>query len=205
MSLVDETGEHLVADVAPMSTNAIEASALDAINVFAPGVAGRAVPLNVEHLVDYALPQQDIHFVPVSDDELPEMWAFAQCDGAAGDEIEVLVKKTEWDNLFEGGRRSHHARGTFMHELGHAILHVNAIRRRRAMGLGLPRQIRPRELKPYKNAEWQAWCFAGCMLAPRASIVAAGTLSVSALSDIFMTSTQLLALHLKRLGLVGRR
>lgn len=205
MSLVDETGEHLVADVAPMSTSAIEAAALDAMNVLAPGTVGRAVPLNVEHLVDYTLPQRGVHFVPVSDDELREMWAFAQCDGTAGDEIEVLVKKTEWDNLFEGGRRSHHARGTFMHELGHAILHVDAIRRRRAMGLGLPRQIRPSELKSYNNAEWQAWCFAGCMLAPRSSIIAAGTLSVSALSDIFMTSTQLLALHLKRLGLVERR
>lgn len=205
MSLIDETGEHLVAVVAPMSKSAIEATANDALNRLAPGTARRAVPLNVEQLVDYILPQQGIHFVPVSDDELPVMWAFAQCDGSADDEIEVLVKKTEWDNLFAGGRRSHHARGTFMHELGHAILHVNAIRRRRAVGLGLPRQFRPSELKPYMNAEWQAWCFAGCMLAPRASIVAAGTLSVSELSDIFMTSTQLLALHLKRLGLVGRR
>lgn len=204
MSLIDEDDEHLVTQVAAMSTSQIEHAALEVLKVVAPDVVGRPVPLDVARLVDYELPKRGVHFVPVSDDELPDMWAFAQCDGEVGDEIEVLVQNTEWDNLFTGGRRSHHARGTFMHELGHAILHVRAIRKRRSMGLGMPRKMPSSSVKAYRNAEWQAYCYAGCMLAPRASIIAAGTTNVSDLSQIFMTSPQLMDLHLKRLK-IGRR
>lgn len=205
MSLIAEHEEHLVAHVAPLATRDIEVIAQRELQAIAPEVVGRAVPLDVAKLVDYVLPKRGIHFVPVSDAELPEMWAFAQCDGNVGDPVEVLVKKTEWDNLFDGGRTSHHARGTFMHEFGHAILHVNAIRRHRAMGLGLPRQLKPSQMKAYRNAEWQAWMLAGCMLASRSSIAAARTLSATALSEIFKMSPQFMQNHLKRLGLGGGR
>lgn len=118
------------------------------------------------------------------------MYAFAQSDGDEGDDIEVLVQESEWDSLHAGGTLAHHARGTFMHEFGHCILHVPQIRRLRALGLGLPRQMRPREIKTYCNAEWQAWAFAGCMLAPRASILAAG-----------LHHVELIAATFKRLGI----
>jgi Zn-dependent peptidase ImmA (M78 family) len=106
--------------------------------------------------------------------------------------------------LHAGGRKAHHARGTVAHELGHVYLHVNQIRARIALGRGLPRQVDVREVKTYDNAEWQAWAFAGCFLAPRASILAANTLDAAQLASIFATSEKLMKLHLRRLGLLER-
>lgn len=200
MSLTDETGGVLVMQVAPLSTKEIEARATRVLDALVPGFVGQAKPLDVIELVDHVLPQHRIHFVPIADHQLPDMWAFAQADGEPGDEIEVLVKNTEWQNLFRGGRGAHHARGTFMHELGHCILHVDQLRRRRALGLGLPRQRRVAEMKTFQSAEWQAWAMGGCLLAPRASIAVAPIKTVEALAYTFSTSVQLMQLHLMRLG-----
>lgn len=92
-----------------------------------------------------------------------------------------------------------------MHELGHAHLHVNQIRHRLRYGEGLPRQVRARDIKPYADAEWQAWTFAGCMLAPRAAILAEKIRTPEALSMKFHTSVVLMTNHLRRLGLLERK
>jgi hypothetical protein len=198
-----DTDDQVVTQVASKSLAQIEAAALDTLERLAPGFVGRAEPLDVANLVDYGLPKHGIHFVPVEDDELGDHWAYAQCDGDEGDDVEVLVQNTEWQNVHNGGRRAHHGRATFMHELGHVILHVPQIRRRRSRGLGMPRQMRVSQIKRYQNPEWQAYAFGGCMLAPRSSIIASGLRSVAALSITFATSEELMRLHLKRLGLLA--
>jgi hypothetical protein len=202
VSLVDDSDDHIVTQVAPLSMAQIEAIALETLEQNAPGVVGNAEPLDVASLVDYVLPKRGIHFAPVQDHHLGDNWAFAQCEGDEGDPVEILVRKSEWEKLFAGGRKAHHARGTFMHELGHAILHVPQIRQRRALGHGMPRQMRVSEIKWYRNAEWQAYAFGGCMLASRKSIEAAELRTVSALALTFNTSEDLMRLHLKRLGLL---
>jgi hypothetical protein len=202
VSLIDETGEFVVSQVAPRSTSQIEEQAYGLLREVAPLVLEGAA-LDVAELVDHQLQNIGIHFSPIHDVLLPNAWALAQHDGEPFDDIEVLVRSSEWHRLFAGGRNAHHARGTFMHELGHAILHVNQIRRRLSIGGGLPRQLPEHQLKAYVNAEWQAWCFAGCMLAPRSAILAHDIRTPEALALAFNTSTQLMQLHLKRLGLLN--
>lgn len=201
MSLIDETGDYVVSQVAPMSTAQIEEHANGMLRDIAPRTL-TGEPLDVVGLVDHQLQNLGIHFGPVHDHLLPNAYAAAKHDGDPFDDVEVIVRSTEWHNLFAGGRGAHHARGTFMHELGHAVLHVNQIRRRIAIGGGLPRQLPESQLKPYVNAEWQAWCFAGCMLAPRSAILLQDIRTPEALAFAFKTSTQLMRLHMKRLGLL---
>jgi hypothetical protein len=204
MSLIDETDGYVVTAVVARSMAKIEQIAHQRLHELVPDFVGRPRPIDLSCLVDYVLPRHGIHFVPVDDDVLPGIWAFAQPKGDVGDEIEVLIQESEWTALHSCGRKAHHARGTVAHELGHAYLHVDQIRRRIALGLGLPRQVDARKLKSYDNAEWQAWAFAGCFLAPRASIAAAGTLDADELASIFMTSPRIMTLHLRRLGLLAR-
>jgi Zn-dependent peptidase ImmA (M78 family) len=204
MSLIDDTNDYVVTVVAGRSMADIEHTAHQRLRELVPDAVGQPRPSDLSQLVDYALPRKGIHFVPVSDSELPGVWAFAQPTGDVDDEIEVLIQESEWNALHAGGRKAHHARGTVAHELGHVYLHVRQIRARIALGRGLPRQVDVRNVKSYDNAEWQAWAFAGCFLAPRASILAAHTLDAARLASIFATSEQLMKLHLRRLGLVKR-
>ena len=183
-----------VVPVAPLSTTAIEQIAARELRRLAPGILGTATPVNLSHLVDYVLPEDGIHVSPVDDSELG-MWAIAQDHGERGDPIEVLVLESEWDKLHAGGRRAHHARGTIAHEIGHAVMHIDQRRRWRELG-GLPRA---RSVETYRDPEWQAWCFAGCFLAPRASIIAARTNSLTELAEIFQTSVELMTHHCRRL------
>lgn len=205
MSLIDDTDGYVVTVVAGRSMADIEHIAHQRLHGLVPEVVGQPLPIDLSQLVDYTLPSQGIHFLPVDDEELPGMWAFAQPTGEVGDDIEVLIRDSEWTRLHAGGRKAHHARGTVAHELGHVYLHVNQIRARIALGHGLPRQVDVREVKTYDNAEWQAWAFGGCFLAPRDSIIAANTLDAARLASIFATSESLMKLHLQRLGLLERR
>jgi Zn-dependent peptidase ImmA (M78 family) len=204
MSLIDETNGYVVTVVTGRSMAEIEQIAHQRLHGLVRDVVGQPLPVDLSRLVDYALPQERIHFVPVNDNELPGMWAFAQPTGDVDDDIEVLIQDSEWTALHAGGRKAHHARGTVAHELGHVYLHVKQIRARIALGHGLPRQVDVREVKTYDNAEWQAWAFGGCFLAPRPSIIAANTLDPARLASIFMTSEKLMKMHLQRLGLIER-
>ncbi len=155
MSLIDDTDGYVVTVVAGRSMADIEHIAHQRLHGLVPEVVGQPLPIDLSQLVDYTLPSQGIHFLPVDDEELPGMWAFAQPTGEVGDDIEVLIRDSEWTRLHAGGRKAHHARGTVAHELGHVYLHVNQIRARIALGHGLPRQVDVREVKTYDNAEWQ--------------------------------------------------
>lgn len=186
----------------PLKTIEIEGAANEVLRQVAPSHLRAPGPLDVCHLVDYELQKFGIHVSPVDDSDLPGAHAMALFRGNVGDDIDVIVSETEWDHLTAGGRRAHHARGSVAHEIGHAVLHVNVVRRRRALGLGLPRQAKIRDVPSFRNAEWQAWCFGTCLLAPRRTILMAGTLDVGELARIYHVSEGLMALHLKRLKLV---
>jgi hypothetical protein len=201
MSRLGANRQHMTRPVAAMRMDDIEARAYDVLDDIAPGFVGSVAALNVGRLIDYELPKRNIHFSPVDDAELTEAWALSQTDGRIDDPIEVLVRVTEWNEMFAtGSGRAHHARGTFAHESGHVFLHVHQFRRR-ARANALPRERLPQDVARFREPEWQAFAFGGCMLAPRPSIMSARTLSVKELAWIFDTSPDLMRLHLKRLGL----
>lgn len=212
MIYLDEADGHryveLVMRVPPLSTAAIEASAYAFLYDVAPEHLRFARPLNILHLIDYALPQlKAINFGPVEDAQLPDAYAKAIHGGAPGQPIDVLMRKSEWDALERGGPSSHHPRASVAHEIGHCVLHVPEIRRRRAQGLGLPRQLRSTDLETFENPEWQAWCFAGFLLAPRSMIMQIPTSlrSPGLLAEVFGCSPKLMAAHLRRVAKGGHR
>lgn len=73
----------------------------------------------------------------------------------------------------ENGVKRRKFRATQAHEIGHCHLHVQELRRTRAVmelrhdrrhaDLGLHKQ---EEMKVFRNPEWQAWRFAGALLMP---------------------------------------
>jgi Zn-dependent peptidase ImmA (M78 family) len=159
-------------------------------------------PLDVSTLVDYALPKIGIHFMPVKDSDLPDVYAFAEQYGEEDDDIEVLLRQSEWDALHAGGSRAHHARGTVVHEIGHCILHIPEMRRRHALGYGIPRRVPAHRVDRRQNCEWQAYAFGGCILAPRHAILRSKKTSPKKLAKIFDTSFHLMTMHLHRLDLL---
>ena len=123
-----------------------------------------------------------------------------------GDGItEILIEAVHYEELLAGGRQAHMARGTFLHEAGHAILHVPVMRRRIASNnsLLLNRRVRRDAIQAFRDPEWQAWALAGCIVAPRRTIVMAGTLDPRALATIYGMSVSFMRAHLRRLKLQG--
>lgn len=196
----DNQGDAHVLIVPPMSMSAIEVSANAVLKKIAPAHLNAAAPLDLQHLSDFELQRHGIFVQPIADEQLAGRYGETEYHGDPGDPINVFLTQTEWDDLYAGGRRAHHARGTLAHELGHVFEHVPKFRKRIAAGFGLPRRAQ-RTVRAYHCPEWQAWALGTCLLAPRSAIVKARTKNVAELAAIFETSTELMRLHLRRLNL----
>jgi hypothetical protein len=156
--------------------------------------------LDLAKWVDHDLATRGIHVAPVEAHTLGDAEALTIPDREPG--IEILVDESRWDELFERGRRAHRARATITHEVGHAVLHVPTIRRRKSTAFGehfLTRTSRD-SMKAYEDPEWQAWTFAGYLLAPRRIVAMLDDKSPANLSRTFGMSEDLARGHLRRLG-----
>lgn len=161
--------------------------------------------LDVVALID-KLATFGIFFYPASALELEDRLGATL---PVGEETQILLDSDLWEQLHEGGKRANMARATAIHELSHAVLHMQVLRRhlaKSADGVSLNR-VQRNALKPYEDPEWQAWALAGCILAPRARIVAALNAGESTVDDLalhFEVSPGLMQAHLKRLKLLQR-
>jgi len=187
-----------------LSTNRLERTATAALEVLCPEALQR--PLVLPYLLwrDTALQAFGIHVVPVSQGELgPDRHAATDPRDPGDGSVDILLEQSIFDDLELDGPEAFFARSTFVHEIAHVILHVPVLRRhatlRAQIGeLALARARRD-EVKAFRDPEWQAWTLAGCIIAPRAMLTAAGSLDLPVLSSTFGVSQKLLRSHLGRL------
>lgn len=189
-----------VIEVPPLSLREIERRAGEVRGLLA-ALAGTTNPaLPWAELVDRHLPRAGLLFYPASEAELRDCEAATDPSGDGA--IHILMRPELYESLTDAGPRGNRARATAAHELGHAVLHVPYIRKQRGLGRekALVRVARAR-LEAFRDPEWQAWAFAGCLLIPRASIQALGDCSPAEISRIHGVSAQFTAAHMARLKL----
>lgn len=152
-----------VPPVRPLGVSAIEELGRCFLEQLSPESLTKPQPLNVLHLVDIRLPSFGIHVCPASHEEIGNR--AGATDPKGNGEISILVSEEVWDALEQPPPKSHYAKTTVCHEIGHAVLHVPALRRRLLLEDALSR-VQRRTLRAYEDPEWQAWMFAGAVLMP---------------------------------------
>ena len=190
-----------VPPVNPLGVAAIEELGRCFLGQLAPEMLVTPQPLNVLGLVDTRLPKFGIHVCPASREEIGNR------DGAtdpSGDgEIAILVTEEVWEALESAAPKSHYARTTVCHEIGHAILHVPVLRRRLLLNNDVLARTQRSNLKPYEDPEWQAWAFAGTVLMPSVTLrmvqAECKLLTPEIVSDTFEVSAKMAQSHLRRL------
>lgn len=154
-----------VVPMPPLSKADIVRIAGVTLQEFEPEAVLRPRPVDVVRLVDHVLPAHNIDVYPATADELPGQEAHTQ---PFQRNPTVLIRQDQWAYLMRGGGSGLRARATVAHELGHVVLHVPVLRRRRDSPDGAMELTRvdPAKVKTYADPEWQAWCFAGAFLVP---------------------------------------
>jgi hypothetical protein len=194
MAAIEELGEGLRAELLPY----LDASGTDLEGALA---ADGPAALDVLYLVEHVLQRYGIDVYPASVLELGDREAATFPDSTG--RTTILIREDSWEQLMAGGRQANRARATVMHELAHAVLHVQVLRARARDGLpgtALNRVSR-RELKAFCDPEWQAWALAGAILLPRRSIesMLSRGLTEQDIADTFGVSASMLRSHIKRL------
>lgn len=181
----------------PTRTSSITALAHNALAVLQPEVLKSPRPVDLLPLIERVLPKHKIRIYPASTEELDDCWGSTDTTGT--DKINVLIDARLFEALYTGDRRHYHlARGTVAHELGHCVMHVEIMRRRRERGSRLMHRMNTNEFKIYEGSEWQAWAFAGAFLAPPGTIRLLETKTIEAAASLYETSTELMRRHLAR-------
>jgi hypothetical protein len=192
--------EEEVPPVNPLSVSVIEEVGRCFLEQLAPGTLLHPMPLDVLDLVDNILPNFGVHCYPATPAEIGNR--AGATDPRGDSEIIILVSESVWDALESDAPRSHYARTTVCHEIGHAILHVPLLRRRLLATDVLARTQRS-NLRPYLDPEWQAWAFAGAILMPSATLrmlqVRHGGLPASLVASTYHVSEQMAQSHLRKL------
>ncbi len=202
-------GKEQVLIMPPMSTAAIERKSIELLQKISPETLSSPKPLDILHLAEYVLPQIGIHVGPGSNAELVGCEAFTDPDGKDGNDINILLREDSWNQLLAGGRDANRVRATIAHEIGHAILHVPVIRGSLSTLLkgqtpfALTRSARE-NIPAYKDPEWQAWTMAGCLLAPRRTILMMADLPVEWMADVYEISPSMMESHLKKLKMTRK-
>lgn len=154
----------------PRSGAEIERDAQRIIKYFQPQALQSPVPFNIEGFFEWELEaltgvKNDYRLLP---------------DGIHGytdsESMESVISRDLMDdpyNLF-------FARSTISHEVGHAVIHVPEVRRKKAILTSIHNKnhgdltlYRESEIPLYCNPEWQAWRFAGAVLMPEKTITMA--------------------------------
>lgn len=186
-----------VVEVPPLSLRDVErrAAEIRGLLVSLTRAPGPALPW--DELVDRHLPRAGLLFYPASSAELEDREAATDPSGDGA--IHILMRSELYESLTDPGPGGNRARATAAHELGHAVLHVPYLRKQRGQSQPLTRVSRA-QLAPFRDPEWQAWAFAGCMLMPRASIqCTTGTLAE--IARVHGVSAQFAGAHFARLRL----
>lgn len=156
-------------------------------------------PLNLPLLVDERLQSLGIDVYPEGN-----KWDLPDPDVAAWtetlpDRTRIVVRQDIWDAFVEPPPRSHFARATLAHELGHALLHSPVIRRRRkANATELLARRSTTSMLTIEQPEWQAWCLAGCLAMPEAAVDRMPVRNEFTLSSQFAVSVDFARQHLAR-------
>ncbi|KFA91739.1 hypothetical protein Q664_20125 [Archangium violaceum Cb vi76] len=183
----------------PLNMATIESFGEAVLAEFFPEALKQPMPVDLLHLVDEVLPRYGIHVTPASAVEMGDNLGLTDPSGTLS--IDVLLLDDLWDQLLVGGPIANRARATVAHELGHCILHVPVIRKRRASPYGqhLLARVAREEVPAFKCAEWQAWALGGCILAPRRTINMVSNPTVAKLANIYQISISMMQQHLRRL------
>jgi len=189
-----------VPPVNPLSMAAIEELGRCFLGQLAPESLDAPQPLNVLELVETRLPEFGIHVYPASREEIGDRAGATDPNGNG--EITILLAEGVWDALVEPVPRSHYARSTACHEIGHAVLHVPVLRRKLLATEMLARTQRAK-LRAYEDPEWQAWAFAGAILMPSATLrileAERDDLTPGLVASTYEVSTEMAQSHLRRL------
>lgn len=119
------------------------------------------------------------------------------------DLVPIVLRKDQFDLLFGGGRMAYRVRSTVGHELCHALLHVPVMWDRMVADYQFSR-VRRGTLPAYRDPEWQAWCFAGCLLVPPKVLNEhCNGWTIQRVSDVFAVSTSLVRNHVGRMQRAG--
>lgn len=192
--------EEEVPPVRPTSVAALEELGRCFLAQLLPNTLERPQSLDVAQLSELILPRFKIHTIPASVEELGNR--AGATDPKGDSDINILINEEVWDDLLEPAPGCYFARSTICHEIGHAVLHVPALRRRVLMTNTLNR-VQRRQLKAYEDPEWQAWMFAGSILMPSTTLKMmignSGSLSISEVSEIYEVSEAMTRSHLRRL------
>jgi hypothetical protein len=193
-----------VPPVAPLSVAAIGELGRCFLEQLAPEVLILPQPLDVLDIAENRLQRFGIHVCPASREEIGDRDGATDPQGSG--EITILVSEEVWDALGENAPRSHYARSTVCHEIGHALIHVPVLRKRMLLSNVLAR-ARRRDLRAYNDPEWQAWAFAGAILMPTTTLSMLqhqhGQLSAELVSQTYAVSWAMAFKHLKRLKLLS--
>lgn len=192
-----------VPPVSPLGVAAIAELGRCFLEQLAPEVLKEPKRLDVLDLVDTRLPKFGIHVCPASREEIGNRDGATDPHGAG--EVTVLVSEEVWDALEVSGPKSYYARSTVCHEIGHAVIHVPALRRQLLVTSVLARSKRG-SLAAYNDPEWQAWAFSGAILMPSVTLLMLrarhGKLNVELVSETYEVSMQMAINHLKRVKLL---
>lgn len=179
------------------STREIIEAAKGFLSRVQPEMLARPMPLDHRALMS-ALECHGIFVTPVPDARLPgaEGETFPN-----GDHIEILLPETTYDTLEQGGPFQNRARATLAHEVGHAFLHIPALPRLEGKPIGF-RRVSPHQIPAYESSEWQAWAFAGALLAPPRTLLMLGSRTPATVARIYSISAEMAASHLRRLRML---
>ncbi|MDQ3221866.1 MAG: ImmA/IrrE family metallo-endopeptidase [Gemmatimonadota bacterium] len=186
--------------VPPARKAEIEELADSLLHRLCPANLQEPQPLDALALIDQ-LEHFGIHFMPGSFEEMGHRIGLAVPSGDGP--VNVLIREDQWESLLAGGRRANMSRATVAHELGHALIHVPFVRRKLKYpgGQNTLNRVSSMEIPAYLNSEWQAWMFAGALLAPRQALMKVLPLSVHRVAEVFEISMDLASRHVRRLDL----
>lgn len=149
----------------PRSKAQIEGLALSIIRAYQPGVLHNGESFDVERFFDCEL--EKMSGVAIDYQRLEDgIYGYTDSDTME------CVMSLDLANNAKAPHEKYFYRSTMAHETGHAILHVEDYRRKRAILRSLHKKnhelrvYREQEIILYRNPEWQAFRFAGALLMP---------------------------------------
>lgn len=179
------------------SSREIAGAAEAVLRNLAPWHLETGVALDLGSLVDHGLLEAGILVYPVAHEDLPS--SEAETRAGADGKIDILMREEFFDALFTRTSISNRARSTLAHEIGHAVLHADEVRkgRHRPDEFAMRRALRS-EIRTFEDSEWQAHMFAGALLIPRPVLRLANLTDVPALALQFEVSEAFVESHLRR-------
>ena len=186
----------------PRSNADIEAFALSILRRYQPEALAKPTPFDIERFFECELER----LTGVLPDYRPlPIGIFGYTDS---DEMESVISSELMDDAYQ----LKFTRSTMAHETGHALLHVEEFRLKKAILRSIHnkqhvslRMYRESAIRLYKNPEWQAWRFAGCLLMPASMVktVLGDGCSVRAIAEIFEVNPAFVRTRLRGLKILN--